>query len=98
MDMVVHCGKLTAGSYVHSLVLTNIASGWTEAIAMVVRKQMLVTEAVSELRTKLPFTVLGLDVGNDSAFINDTLVGYCRDNKIEFTRDVPPTRRMIRRG
>ena len=31
MDMVVHCGKSTVGSYVHSLVLTDIASGWTEA-------------------------------------------------------------------
>jgi len=86
MDMVLHCGKSTVGSHVHSLVLTDIASGWTEAIAMVVREQTLVTESVSELRTKLPFRVLGLDVDNDSAFINDTLVGYCRDNKIELTR------------
>ena len=58
MDMVVHCGKSTVGSYVHSLVLTDIASGWTEAIAMVVREQTLVTESVSDIRTKLPFTVL----------------------------------------
>ena len=70
MDMVVHCGKSTVGSYVHSLVLTDIASGWTEAIAMVVREQTLVTESVSAVRTKLPFTVRGLDVDNDSAFIN----------------------------
>ena len=28
----------------------------------------------------------GLDVDNDSAFINNTLVDYCRDNKIELTR------------
>lgn len=86
MDMVVHCGKSTVGSYVHSLVLTDIASGWTEAIAMVVREQTLVTESVSEIRTRLPVTVRGLDVDNDSAFINDTLVGYCQDNKIELTR------------
>jgi hypothetical protein len=86
MDMVVHCGKSTAGSYVHSLVLTDIASGWTDAIAMVVREQTLVTESVSEIRRKLPFAVRGLDVDNDSAFINDTLVGYCRDNNIELTR------------
>jgi hypothetical protein len=45
-----------------------------------------VTESVSEIRTKLPVTVRGLDVDNDSAFINDTLVSYCRDNKIELTR------------
>jgi hypothetical protein len=86
MDMVLHCGKSTVGSYVHSLVLTDIASGWTEAVAMVVREQTLITESVSDVRTKLPFTVRGLDVDNDSAFINDTLVGYCRDNKIELTR------------
>jgi len=67
-------------------VLTDIASGWTEAIAMVVREQRLVTESVREIRTKLPFPVRGLDVDNDSAFINDTLVGYCRDNKLELTR------------
>jgi hypothetical protein len=86
MDMVVHCGKATVGSYVHSLVLTDIASGWTEAIAMVVREQTLITESVREVRTKLPVTLRGLDVDNDSAFINDTLVDYCRDNKIELTR------------
>jgi hypothetical protein len=86
MDMVVHCGKSTVGSYVHSLVLTDIASGWTEAIAMVVREQTLVTESVSDIRAKLPFAVLGLDVDNDSAFINGTLVSYCRDHKIELTR------------
>ena len=32
MDMVAHCGKSVAGSHVHSLVLTDIASGWTEAV------------------------------------------------------------------
>jgi len=74
IDMVVHYGNATVGSYIHSLVLTDIASGWTEAIAMVVREQTLVTESVGEIRTKLPFTVLGLDVDNDGAFINDTLV------------------------
>ncbi len=86
MDMVVHCGKSMVGSYVHSLVLTDIASGWTEAIAMVVREQTLITESVSKVRAKLPFLLRGLDVDNDSAFINDTLVGYCRNHKIELTR------------
>jgi len=86
MDMVVHCGKSTVGHYVHSLVLTDIASGWTEAMAMVVREQTLVVESVSEIRARLPFLVRGLDVDNDSAFINETLVDYCRDNKIELTR------------
>ena len=30
--------------------------------------------------------MLGLDVDNDSAFINETLLGYCREQKLELTR------------
>ncbi len=86
MDMVAHCGKSVAGSHVHSLVLTDIASGWTEAAAMVVREQTLVTLTVEEIRNKLPFPMLGLDVDNDSAFINDTVVSYCGERGIELTR------------
>jgi hypothetical protein len=86
MDMVAHCGKSVAGSHVHSLVLTDIASGWTVAGAMVVREQTLVTVTVEDIRTQLPFPLLGLDVDNDSAFINQTLVDYCNDRKIELTR------------
>jgi hypothetical protein len=86
MDMVAHCGKSMAGSHVHSLVLTDIASGWTEAVGMVVREQTLVTESVEEVRRRLPFAVRGLDVDNDSAFINETVVDYCRDKELEFTR------------
>ncbi len=86
MDMVAHCGKSVAGSHAHSLVLTDIASGWTEAAAMVVREQLLITLTVEEIRAKLPFTILGLDVDNDSAFINETVLNFCRDRKIELTR------------
>lgn len=86
MDMVAHCGRSVAGSHAHSLVLTDMASGWTEAAAMVVREQTLITITVEEVRGKLPFPMLGLDVDNDSAFINETVVGYCKDLKIELTR------------
>jgi hypothetical protein len=86
MDMVAHCGKSVAGSHAHSLVLTDIASGWTEGAAMVVREQTLITVTVEEVRLKLPFPMLGLDVDNDSAFINETVVDYCRVRKLELTR------------
>jgi hypothetical protein len=86
MDMVAHCGKSVAGSHVHSLVLTDIASGWTVAAAMVVREQTLVTVTVEKIRRQLPFPLRGLDVDNDSAFINQTLVDYCQQRSIELTR------------
>jgi hypothetical protein len=38
MDLVAHCGSSVGGSHVHSLVLTDIASGWTEAAALIVAR------------------------------------------------------------
>jgi len=59
MDMVVHCGTNTVGTFVHSLVLTDVASGWTECVAMPVREQALIVEAITGLRPRLPFPLLG---------------------------------------
>ena len=75
-----------AGSHVHSLVLTDIASGWTEAAALIVREQTLITVTLDEIKARLPFSMLGLDVDNDSAFINEVLLSYCRQHKLELTR------------
>ena len=35
---------------------------------------------------RLPFSILGIDSDNDGVFINQTLIGYCADHDIEFTR------------
>jgi hypothetical protein len=86
VDMVVHCGARAEGSFVHTLVLTDVSSGWTECIALPVREQALIVEAISGVRPKLPFPILGLDTDNDSAFLNNTLWNYCRENEIVFTR------------
>ena len=86
MDLVTHCGPRAEGSFVHSLVLTDLASGWTECVALPVREQALIVEAITGLRAKLPFPLLGLDTDNDSAFMNDTLFNYCQEQGIEFTR------------
>jgi hypothetical protein len=86
MDLVTHCGARAEGSFVHSLVLTDVASGWTECVALPLREQALIVEAITGLRPKPPFPVLGLDTDNDSAFMNDTLWSYCQDHGIVFTR------------
>jgi hypothetical protein len=88
-DLVVHSGPSTRGSYVQTLVLTDIASGWTECAPLLVREQHLLTEVLKKLTAELPFALLGIDTDNDSVFINETLKGYCEANQIEFTRCRP---------
>src|SRR4051795_9407243 len=88
-DFVCHCGGTMSGSFVYTLVLTDIATGWTECIALAARQQHLVTEALNRIRKRLPFPLLGFDSDNDSAFINETVLEYCRQHGIEFTRSRP---------
>src|SRR6266849_5315943 len=74
-DLVAHSGPVAKGSFVQTLVLTDIATGWTECAPLLVREQRLLTEVLSELRKVLPFTLLGLDTDNDSVFMNETVRG-----------------------
>jgi hypothetical protein len=89
MDLVAHCGDMNRGSYVHSLVLTDIASGWTECAPLVVRDSTLLVEALERVRLGLPFPLRALDVDNGSEFVNETMIEYCLRNGIEFTRSRP---------
>jgi hypothetical protein len=88
-DLVSHSGPVAKGSFVQTLVLTDIATGWTECAPLLVREQRLLTEVLSELRKLLPFALLGLDTDNDSVFMNETVRDYCLDAGVEFTRCRP---------
>ncbi len=88
-DLVAHSGPTARGSYVQTLVLTDIASGWTECAPLLVREQVLVTEVVDEVRRVLPFVLLGFDTDNDTAFMNETVRDYCTAAGVEFTRCRP---------
>ena len=89
MDLVAHCGSVNRGSYVHSLVLTDVASGWTEAAPLVVREGSMVVETLERIRAGLPFALRAVDVDNGSEFVNDRLIEYCLAHGIELTRSRP---------
>ena len=74
------------GSFIHTLVGTDISSGWTEFVPLLAREQSLVVEGLDAMFQHIPFPVLGIDSDNDSAFINDTLLAFCQKHQIEFTR------------
>jgi len=86
IDFVLHCGDSTAGSFIHTLVATDVCSGWTKCLALLAREQPLVVEGLEVLIRQIPFPVLGIDSDNDAAFVNDTLVEFCRMHKLAFTR------------
>ena len=86
IDLVAHCGDSMWGSFIYSLVATDVCTGWTEAVPLLAREQNLVVAGLEAIAGQLPFPVLGIDSDNDSVFINDTLTRYCANRGIEFTR------------
>jgi transposase InsO family protein len=89
MDLVAHCGDVNRGSYIHSLVLTDICSGWTEAAPIVVREGCVVVETLERVRVGLLFALRALDVDNGTEFVNQHLIEYCLGHGIELTRTRP---------
>ncbi|NJO33735.1 MAG: transposase family protein [Rhodospirillales bacterium] len=86
IDMAAHGGTSAAGSFIQTLTLTDIATGWTECLPLVARDGSLVVEARTRAQSLFPWLMRGADFDNDSAFMNDVVVPWCRAQKIEVTR------------
>jgi hypothetical protein len=86
VDLVAHCGTTIAGTFLWSLVMTDIASGWTECFALLRRSGKAVVQGIRHIKQDLPFPILGIDTDNGSEFINDDVLQFCKTEQITFTR------------
>jgi hypothetical protein len=85
-DLVAHCGSQIEGSFLSTLTLTDIATGWTECFPLRSKSAEAVLSALQQARTCFPFPILGLDTDNGHEFINECLLAYCDAEQITFTR------------
>jgi hypothetical protein len=87
-DMVAHCGETTAGMYVSTLDLVDIATGWTEQRAVWGKGERGVLEQIADVESSMPFPLLGFDCDNGSEFLNYHLVRHFteRTKPVSFTR------------
>ena len=86
VDFVAHSGVSAAGAFVQTLVLTDIATGWTECVPVLMRVGALALEALQAARRLFPFPLRGVDFDNDGAFMNEPVVAWCRARGLEVTR------------
>jgi hypothetical protein len=86
VDFVAHSGTSSSGSFVQTMVLTDIATGWTECVPVRSRDSSLVVGAIRQAQQLFPFPLLGVDFDNDSAFMNELVVCWCRSQGLEVTR------------
>jgi hypothetical protein len=86
VDFVAHSGTSSSGSFVQTMVLTDIATGRTECVPVRSRDSSLVVGTIWQAQQLFPFPLLGVDFDNDSAFMNDLVVCWCRSQGLEVTR------------
>ncbi len=89
VHLVAHCNDSTGGEHLHSVVLTDVATAWTDCKALPNRGQKPVQKAIQQPQQRLPFPLLALDTDNGTEFINANLFCYCKDHGITFTRSRP---------
>ncbi|MEM1867422.1 MAG: transposase family protein [Thermofilaceae archaeon] len=89
VDLVAHCGESAKGEYLHALTAMGVNTRWCELAVLPNRSQHAVGGAIDRIRERLPFSFLGLDSDNDSAFLNANLTRCCAAQKITFTRCRP---------
>jgi hypothetical protein len=75
-DLVHHCGTIAAGEYVHTLQLVDIATGWSERVAIFGRSQAAMVKGFKRVQERLPFPIHHLHPDNGSEFFNDHLIRY----------------------
>jgi len=56
VDFVAHCGGNLSGAFIHSLVATDVSSGWTEYIPILIREQSLVVETMEFASHTIPIS------------------------------------------
>jgi len=75
-DLVHHCGTVTVGEYVHTLQLVDIATGWSERVAVLGRSQAAMVAGFQRVQQRLPFSITHLHPDNGSEFFNHHLLRY----------------------
>lgn len=75
-DLVHHCGPVAAGEYIHTLQLVDIATGWSERVAVLGRTQEAMVRGFRRVQERLPFAITHLHPDNGSEFFNDHLIRY----------------------
>ena len=87
-DTVAHCGSSLSGSFIYSVNVTDIATGWIETRPCWGKGQTGVFEALKSIQLSLPFKILGFDSDNGNEFLNRHLIKYFIDRRqpVQYTR------------
>jgi hypothetical protein len=82
VDLVYHSGENTTGEHGHTIQMVDVATGWSERVAVMGRGQRAMEVGFEHLLSRLPFAVVELHPDNGSEFFNYHLVRYWKEKVV----------------
>jgi hypothetical protein len=81
-DLVHHCGPSASGEYAHTLQLIDVATGWSERVALLGRSYRAMVDAFRRCLARLPFPVREIHPDNGCEFFNQHLIRFFHDTVV----------------
>jgi hypothetical protein len=82
VDLVHHSGETTVGEYVHTLQMVDVATGWSERVAVMGRGYRAMQAGIEHILSRLPFAVQEVHPDNGSEFFNQHLVRFWKEKVV----------------
>jgi len=75
-DLVHHGGASSKGDYVHTIQLVDVATGWSERVAVLGRSYVVMQNGFMAISQRLPFAVIRIHPDNGSEFFNHHMQAF----------------------
>jgi hypothetical protein len=82
VDLVHHGGESSAGEYGHTIQMVDVATGWSERVAVLGRAQRAMEAGFEGILERVPFELVELHPDNGSEFFNAHLVRYWKEKVV----------------
>jgi hypothetical protein len=79
VDLGHHCGEIANEEYIHTLQMVDIATGWSEVVAVYGRSYRVMADGFEYMLARLPFAVQEIHPDNGAKFFNRHLLRYCNE-------------------
>ena len=75
-DLVHHCGPTSSGEYVCTIQMVDVATGWSERVAVLGRSFLVMEDGFKRILGRVPFPVIEVHPDNGSEFFNHHMLRF----------------------
>jgi hypothetical protein len=86
IDTVAHCGGSLGGDFIYTCGYVDVSSGWFQYTPQWNKGMEMTKESLEHIRKQLPFPLLHIHPDCGTEFLNQIVMGWCDEEKIDISR------------